>query len=364
VQSNVSAAQSTLAGTQFTVTGAESTVAGAEAGLVGTKSTLAGSEAALATAQATYDRLKKASATPGAVAGNDLDAALKSVEVQRAAVEAQRAAVDSQRAHVEALRAAAQTQRSTVASQEAGMRAQEAGIQAQQAVIRAQEAGIEAQRAAVQALRSEQDAAEASIRVAKTMREYLRVTAPFAGIVTERNVHPGSLVGPNASPLNPPLVRIDDIAKLRLTVGVPETYVGAIGAGAAVTFSVPAFPDERFRGVVQRKAYALDPKTRTMAVEVDVDNPGARLAPGMFATVNWPITRTAASYFVPPSAIVSTTEKTFVIAVREGIATWVDVRRGVSDGTLMEVFGNLNPNDVVVKRGVDEIRNGTKITTK
>jgi RND family efflux transporter MFP subunit len=350
LEAALAASQSTLAAAESNIAGAQSSLAAAQSNITGAQSTLAGAEAALTSLQATYDRLKKASETPGVVAGNDLDAAFRAAEVQRAVVGAQRAAVEGQRANLETLRSAADAQRS-------GADAQRAGIQAQQA-------GIVAQRAAIDTLRKEKAMAEAAVAQIKTTKAYLRVTAPFAGIVTERNAHPGSLAGPNPGSANPPLVRLDDILKLRLTVSVPESFVGSIATGVKVKFTVPAFPDEPFYGVIQRQAHTLDPKTRTMPVELDVDNARARLSPGMFASVTWPIARPGATFFVPPSAIVTTTERTFVIAVRNDTATWIDVRRGVSDGALMEVFGNLQPNDVVVRRGSDEIRQGQRIAVK
>jgi membrane fusion protein (multidrug efflux system) len=287
----------------------------AEAKLAALQSSIASSQAAMASSQATYERLKAASQTPGVVSGNDLDIASRAIDVQRLNVEAQRA-------------------------------------------------GLEAQRSSIDALRSEKAAAEAAVRVVKEMEGYLHVTAPFGGVITERNVHPGSLVGPNAGAANPPLVRLEELSRLRLTVGVPEDYVGAIGQGVKVSFTVPAYPSETFQGSIQRQAHSLDVKTRTMPVELDVNNPGSRLSPGMFASVNWPIARAGTSFFVPTSAIVTTTEKTFVIAVRDGTAQWVDVRRGIADGPLVEVFGNLKPGDLVVKRGTDELRAGTRIPVK
>jgi RND family efflux transporter MFP subunit len=216
---------------------------------------------------------------------------------------------------------------------------------------------FEAFRAQVEALKSSGAAAEAALRAVTELEAYLEITAPFDGVITTRSVHPGSLVGQSSGPM----LRIEQISRLRLTVPVPETYVGAIMKGAQVDFRVSAFPDQTFQGVIARPAHSLDMRTRSMQVELDVMNPQLRLAPGMFAEVQWPIARAQTSLFVPATAVVRTSERQFVVRIRNGVAEWVDVRRGVVSGNLIEVFGDLREGDVVAQRGSDEIRPGTKI---
>ena len=105
-----------------------------------------------------------------------------------------------------------------------------------------------------------------------------------------------------------------------------------------------------------------------MPVELDVNNTSRRLAPGMFSQVSWPTSRPRPSLFVPPSAVAVTTERSFVIRIRDGIAEWVDVTRGASinqHGTdMVEVFGELAPGDRIALRGTDELRAGTRVQTK
>ena len=289
----------------------ESQRAEAEAKVAAAQSTLAALQANVASSQGTYDRLKSASATPGVIAGNDLDIAARSLEAQRMNVEAQKSSV-------------------------------------------------EAQRASIASLDKEKAVSEAAARVVKEMEGYLQVTAPFEGVVTERNVHPGNLAAPSGSPI----MRIEQVSRLRLNVPVPEAYVGRITKGTRVNFRVSAFPDETFQGVIARPAQSLDVKTRSMVVELDVSNPKVRLAPGMFAEVQWPVSRQQASLFVPTSAVVRTSERQFVIRLRNGVAEWVDVRRGEVSDKLIEVFGDLKEGDIVVERANDEIRQGTPITSK
>lgn len=202
---------------------------------------------------------------------------------------------------------------------------------------------------------------QARVESLRAMEQYLAVTAPFDGTITERNVHPGALVGPQAGANAPPLLRIEHTATLRLTVPVPENLVGAVSEGSTATFTVRAYPGTNFKGVTKRLSHSLDPRTRSMPVELDVDNKDRRLASGMFTDVSWPVKRSEPSLFVPPSAIVQSTERTFVARVKDGVVEQVPVQRGATQGDLVEVFGGLLAGDRVAKRGSEEFRNGTKV---
>ena len=255
-------------------------------------------EAQLAALEATYARLKQAAETPGAIAGNELVQMEKQVDAQRALI---RSRQDSARA------------------------------------------------------------ATANLKALEEMQSYLRITAPFDGVVTDRLVHPGALVGPGA---DSPLFTIQQISRLRLVVAVPEEDAGSIVPAARVEFQVPAFPERTYSGTVARSAHALDIKTRTMPVELDVTNNDGSLSPGMYPTVKWPIRRARPALFVPTSSVVTTTERTFVIRDRSGRAEWVNVRKGSSDGDLIEVMGDLHPGDKVVRRTTDELRDGSPLPAR
>src|ERR1017187_6102192 len=183
-------------------------------------------EAQLAGAQSTYDHLKIAAQTPGAIAGNELIQAEKQVDASKALLDSRQQAIQ---------------------------------------------------------------VAEARVRTLRDLETYLKITAPFAGIVTDRLVHPGALVGPGADPV---LLVLQQVSHLRLIVAVPEEDTGGIVTGSKVTFGVPAQPERTYSGTVARVAQVLDPKTRTMPVELDVPNPDGTLAPGMYPTVKWPVRRT------------------------------------------------------------------------
>lgn len=285
---------------------AESDRLQAESKLASMTSALTSLQATLTSAQATYDRLKTASQTAGAISGNELEVALRQVDAQRA------------------------------------------GIEAQQGNIQAQRAGIEA-------IRNGKTATEAVLRAIREMESYLHVTAPFDGVVTERLVHPGALVGPNS---NATLLVIQQVSTLRLIVAVPEENVGGIAPGAKVAFHVPAYASRTFSGTITRLSRALDPKTRTMPVELDVVNKDQSLAPGMYPTVTWPVQNAAQTLYVPKASVVTTTERTFVVREKNGKAEWVDVRKGPVEGDLIQVVGALQAGDRIVKKATDEMRPG------
>jgi RND family efflux transporter MFP subunit len=207
-------------------------------------------------------------------------------------------------------------------------------------------------------------AEKARVHSLETLESYLSVRAPFDGVITERNVDPGALVGPPTGANATPMMRMESLGHLRLTVAVPETDVGAIAEDARAEFVVRTWPGQRFSGVIKRVAHAIDTKTRTMPVELDIENNDNKLAPGMFAEVFWPIRRDEPSLFVPVSAIVQTTRTTYVDRVRGGAIEQVAVQRGTALKDRVEVFGLLRAGDLVLTRGSEELKEGTKVLTK
>ncbi len=223
------------------------------------------------------------------------------------------------------------------------------------------EKAVDVGKAMIVSLENSAKVARAAVDAQKELMAYLQVHAPFDGVITQRWAHPGALVGPGRGQA---LLRLEQQSRLRLIVALPEGESGNVPRGAKVAFTVPAYIGETFTGTVARHPHVLDAKTRTMPVELDVANAGLRLAPGMYPEVQWPYRRPRASLLVPPTAIVTTTERSFVIRVNDGKAEWVNVSRGLAAGDLVEVFGALKDGDVVVRRGTDEIREGAAVAVK
>jgi membrane fusion protein (multidrug efflux system) len=207
-------------------------------------------------------------------------------------------------------------------------------------------------------------AEDARVKALRTLEGYLATRAPFDGIVTERNVHPGALVGPPSGAGGAPMLRVEDVARLRLVVAVPESDLGAVSEGAEASFTVRAWPGQVVKAAVRRVSHSVDPRTRTMAIELDVNNADGKLASGMFAEVRWPVRRSGPSLLVPASAVVQTTEKTFVDRVRDGVVEQVPVQRGAVEGELVEVYGGLKPEELVLRRGSEELHNGARVATR
>ena len=193
----------------------------AEASLRSAEAQLAVAQAKLASDHGTYLHLVAAAKTPGVVAGNDLQVAEET------------AAADN--------------------------------------------AQLEAASNNVQAARD-------GLRGVTQIESYLEISAPFEGVVTLRNMHPGALVGPASGQAGAqPIVRIESISRLRVVVPVPEAYAAGLREGGQVTFSVPAYPGRTYRAPIARISHDINQNTRTMQVELEFHNPDAQITPGTFA---------------------------------------------------------------------------------
>jgi membrane fusion protein (multidrug efflux system) len=213
-----------------------------------------------------------------------------------------------------------------------------------------------------QAAESNVAAARDALRSVTQLESYLNIHAPFNGIVTARNLHPGALVGPTSGPSGSmPIVQIVDTNHLRLVVPVPEAYIGGMQVGQQVTFTVPVYPGQKFHAPIARISHDVDLNTRTMPVELDVHTADGRLSPGSFSNVQWPVSRAAPSMLVPVSAVTTDQQRTFVERVRNGKVEWVDVTTGLSTNGNIEVFGDLKPGDEVVHNATDAIRPGQQV---
>lgn len=189
---------------------------------------------------------------------------------------------------------------------------------------------------------------------------YLEIRAPFDGVITTRNVNLGAYVGPGGKNSDPLFV-LQDQTRLRLVVSVPENYTGGLSNKSEVKFTVRELQGEKFTAKIDRLAGALDDKLRSERVEMDVYNKSKRLLPHMYADVNVPLPSHDSTLLVPKSAVVTSTEKVFVIKVVDHKAQWVEVKKGFQSGDKMEIYGDLSPGDKVITNGTDEIRDGQKV---
>ncbi len=205
------------------------------------------------------------------------------------------------------------------------------------------------------------DAAKSGLKEVSANLAYLEIRAPFDGVITSRNVNLGAYVGPGGKTTDP-LFTVQDQNRMRLVVSVPEIYTGALSNKSEVNFTVRALPSEKFTAQVKRIAGALDEKLRAERLEMDVYNKNKKLIPHMFAEVSVPLPAGDSTYVVPKSAVATSTEKVFVIKVVDHKAVWVDVKKGLTNGDSVEIFGgDLKADDKLVKSASDEIRNGSTL---
>lgn len=214
----------------------------------------------------------------------------------------------------------------------------------------------------VQSAESNVAAAREALRSVTQLESYLNINAPFDGVVTTRNLHPGALVGPASGQSGAiPIVQIVDTDHLRLVVPVPEAYVGQMQVGQQVAFTVPAYPGHAFHSPIARISHDVDLNSRTMPVELDVHNTDGKLSPGSFSSVQWPVQRAAQTMFVPAAAVTNDQQRSFVERVRNGKVEWVDVVTGLTANGNIEVFGDLKSGDEVIRNATDAIRPGQQV---
>lgn len=181
---------------------------------------------------------------------------------------------------------------------------------------RVAEAQVSTAKATLAAARSQLEIARANESKTRTLVGYTRITAPFAGVITHRYADTGAMIqaGTSSQTQTMPLVKLSENRLLRLIIPVPESAVPRIRSGQAVDVLVPSV-GRTFPGSVARSADRLDADTRTMRVEVDVDNPTLQLVPGMYAQVAIALQEAREALTVPVQAIDREQEKAHVLVV-------------------------------------------------
>lgn len=207
---------------------------------------------------------------------------------------------------------------------------------------------------------SQLEAAQATEREVMVMQGYLEVRAPFDGTISARNINVGAYVGPSGKGSDLPMFILNEQKHLRLAVYVPESITGYVQLNDEIHFSIKTFLNQTFSARVRRKAGALDKKLRAQRIEMDVTNDSRKLIPGMIAEVRIELV-SAETFAVPLSAVVNSTEKLFVIRLKNKKAEWVDVKKGLETNGYAEVFGNLSVGDQLVRQASEELRNGMNI---
>lgn len=200
---------------------------------------------------------------------------------------------------------------------------------------------------------------QSNVTSMKNIINYLTIMAPFDGVIVQRNISTGGLVGPGGKAELPMLV-LQHLQKLRLEVFIPEAYVDKVDLKRNVSFVFNSTPGKENTAHISRSANALT-SMRSEAVEIDVMNKNQELKPGMYAEVKIPLLSGAKSMLVPGHAVVRSTERQFIIKVVDGKAHLVDVKEGLKTNDLTEIFGDVQKDDEIVLHATDEISEGTLV---
>jgi RND family efflux transporter MFP subunit len=227
-----------------------------------------------------------------------------------------------------------------------------------QAQWAAQQANVNALEKAVAAARNNAAAVEANVARLNDLLAYQTVRAPFAGVITLRNVDAGALVNEG----NTLLYRIAQTDRLRTYLNVPQADAGSVRVGQQAVLVVPDLPGHGFPGAVTRTANALDPATRTLLVEVQVPNPGALLMPGMYAQVDLSIPRKDPPLLIPGDTLVVRSDGPQVAVVApDGRVHFARIQLGRDFGDRLEVLSGLEDGQQVVVNPSDAIREGAQV---
>jgi RND family efflux transporter MFP subunit len=219
---------------------------------------------------------------------------------------------------------------------------------------------LKAQQAAVGVAEANIAAQEAQIRVLRQEKAYQRVTAPFDGVITQRNIDNGSLVT-SGSTFMFTLMHSDVI---RTQVFVPQDEAFGLGPGVDAVIRVPEIPDRSFSGKVTRVATALQPGSRTLLTEIDVPNPDGALSPGIYCTVELLIPRKTPSMIIPGDAVVFDQGGLHVAVVKDGVAHLQKVTIARDFGTEIEVHDGVKPGDQVILNPMVNLVEGTKVAVR
>ncbi|MGB9464007.1 MAG: efflux RND transporter periplasmic adaptor subunit [Candidatus Acidiferrum sp.] len=228
------------------------------------------------------------------------------------------------------------------------------------------EAQVSSAKSAFSAAQQELEVAQANQKQVSALSDYTRITAPFAGVITNRYADTGALVaaGTSTSTQAGPVVRIAQISVLRLVLPIPESIAGQIHLGDPVKVRVQAL-NQDIEGKVSRFADSLDMQTRTMETEIDCQNRDGRLLPGMYTDTQLLLREKKNVLTIPLQAVVRSGDDATVLTVNaQGVLDERHVKLGIEDNSRIEVVSGLSDGDRVVIGNRSQFRNGQKIQPK
>jgi RND family efflux transporter MFP subunit len=226
------------------------------------------------------------------------------------------------------------------------------------AVYGAQHATVHAMDAGIVAAQQNEKAADANLSRLTELQKYKEVRAPFAGVITLRNVDTGTLINSQTTML----YRIAQFDVLRIFVNVPQSFSEQLHPGMLADVAIQELPGRHFTGKITRVAGSLDSSTRTLLTEVQVPNPEGKILPGMYATVQISVSRTLLPVMVPGDAIVTqATGASIAVVDPDDTVHYHPVLLGRDYGLEVEVTSGLRDGQVVVVNPTDDVREGIKV---
>lgn len=206
------------------------------------------------------------------------------------------------------------------------------------------------------------EAAEANVRRLQELQSFERVYAPFDGVVTARNTDIGALIDAGSGSAQPrDLFRIAAIHRLRVFVPVPEIYAPAIANGETASLTLDEYPGQAFTGTVARNSSAIDPNSRTLNVEVDVNNIGGKLLPGAYIFVHFKLPQARQMLSVPSNTLLFRAEGLRVGVVHSGRVHLQPVTIGRDNGSTLEIATGLTASDHVILNPADSLAEGQQV---
>jgi HlyD family secretion protein len=291
------------------------------------------------------------------------EARLVDVRAGKRRVEADLARWQAEFHRVEELYAARAQTGSLVDETRSKLRSAEAGCDEIAAQIKTAEVAVTQSQAALDSAHSDVFAAAAAIDFAKAdagtalaRLAYTRLEAPFDGIVTQRNVNTGDLTQPGAD--KPPLFVVARSDIMTIRVNVPEAFAAEVNTGDLAMVRLQELKGKTVEGTVTRVSWAIDPKVRTLRVEIDIPNPGAKLQPGLYAYATVIAEQHADVLTLPATAVVSESGKDYCVAVVAGKAMRRPIEVGISDGTRTEIVSGLDGRELVVTANAASLVDG------
>jgi len=199
---------------------------------------------------------------------------------------------------------------------------------------------------------------QANLARLNQLKDYLTVHAPFAGVITVRNIDVGTLVNEGSTLL----YRIAQTDTLRTYLNVPQADAGSIRVGQQASLTIPDLSGRKFSGIVSRTSNALDPASRTLLTEVHVDNASGVLMPGMYCTVDLAVPRKDPPLLIPGDTLVVRGDGPQVATVdAEGVVHFKLVHLGRDFGDRLEVLDGLSEGQMLAVNPGDTVREGVRI---